>query len=633
MRLSAAIARGLVILCAASAGDAAAGAATTSSLVAEESAQRDVGVLSGDAAAGFERLAEEMEINFGEKKAEDARAARTVVTEVAERDAPSVAEEIARFRTAGDGAAAAEAAKIVGAQDEIRAKLGPLIDAGAKSLSVEALEEKAQALVASGQEARESAKKLAAGTLGKRSEKLTQEERAKLAGLADAESRAAQEIAQLEKSALEAARGAGVTADEKTRVEEALRAGRLEEAQRDARAASQAIGENKLGEAVGRVESTQRQLEVFTNALSGARRTADDLDGAGAKAPHEGEVPGGLEKRTEQALLQFETARAKMEALDDIIGRQEELKDRTEDSQGKPDELRRLSGAQEKLQQSLEDLAQQGADKGQKEGGEKGQAQKREEAGQARAQQAAQARSSEPQKGQEESGQSEGPGRRVRASGGEPTQEKTAQREALARAGTRSAPAGAGEKRAGPSGEAASAMRDAARALGRADGGNAVKSQAKAIAAMESERSGAARAAAGAAATLEAMIAAAGGAGGTAVWPEGLRALLAKAAGELDSAKTAEASGGGKRGAPPGRALEARGNAATGLRGLSPGAPGTLGENPGGGNWQARLPAGAPPDIVQSASGAFPQGYEEALKKYYEALAGSPPQEAQVRRR
>ncbi len=49
---------------------------------------------------------------------------------------------------------------------------------------------------------------------------------------------------------------------------------------------------------------------------------------------------------------------------------------------------------------------------------------------------------------------------------------------------------------------------------------------------------------------------------------------------------------------------------------------GTLGRKPMGAAWLARLPAGTSPDIMQAAQGAFPRGYEEVLRKYYESLAG-----------
>lgn len=52
------------------------------------------------------------------------------------------------------------------------------------------------------------------------------------------------------------------------------------------------------------------------------------------------------------------------------------------------------------------------------------------------------------------------------------------------------------------------------------------------------------------------------------------------------------------------------------------GSPGATGSVPGGQAWLTRLPPETPPDILQAASGAFPMGYEETLRRYYEAVAG-----------
>ncbi|MCD6406023.1 MAG: DUF4175 family protein [Planctomycetes bacterium] len=49
---------------------------------------------------------------------------------------------------------------------------------------------------------------------------------------------------------------------------------------------------------------------------------------------------------------------------------------------------------------------------------------------------------------------------------------------------------------------------------------------------------------------------------------------------------------------------------------------GTLSRKPADAAWLARLPAGTSVDIMQAAQGAFPHGYEEVLRKYYESLAG-----------
>jgi hypothetical protein len=65
-------------------------------------------------------------------------------------------------------------------------------------------------------------------------------------------------------------------------------------------------------------------------------------------------------------------------------------------------------------------------------------------------------------------------------------------------------------------------------------------------------------------------------------------------------------------------------SAGTTGRGIQPGEArpgGRLADRTLGDAWRARLPDSTPPDIQQAARSAFPQGYEEVLRRYYERLA------------
>jgi len=71
-------------------------------------------------------------------------------------------------------------------------------------------------------------------------------------------------------------------------------------------------------------------------------------------------------------------------------------------------------------------------------------------------------------------------------------------------------------------------------------------------------------------------------------------------------------------------ARQARARSTAGAKGISrayPGTPGAIGVSPGGEAWISTLPPTTPPDVLQAAGGAFPRGYEETLRKYYESVA------------
>ena len=167
--------------------------------------------------------------------------------------------------------------------------------------------------------------------------------------------------------------------------------------------------------------------------------------------------------------------------------------------------------------------------------------------------------------------------------------------------------------------EAATAMQAAARALARGNFARASDHQEKAIGAMRSARDAQTKRAADASESLSQLAKSASSPAIPRPLPPMVESLLSMASARL--AGNGPKGGVPQPGAPPSAASVPSEAQSAGIHGFSTSAAGAVGIAPSGPAWQATLPPGTPADIVQSASGTFPRGYEEAVRRYYEAIA------------
>ncbi len=642
--------------------------------IRREAAEQEVGFLSREAANGYRTLAEEMEINFGGDKSADAVRARAALEEVAVKDVPAVLSKMVWLRTGGEPERDNAALEVLREQHAIESKLRGMLAPGTSSLAVETLRQKAAALLDSLGKAREEARALALSTLGKSETDLSPREKTQLSKLADGQLAAAGDIRSLMRSADDAA-GSRPPRDQTGRlIADALDAAQLDKAGKSTDDAAESISGNRLAEAVAREDDAIRRLERFAQVLSGeeenprtqealsqlakkqaeltsetqsagkddlpdvtqkqkalgndtsalAPRLADNalarmhLEDAAAQmesaaaemaasadtspeqqtsraAEHQknaeeqlrgaqdalrGSELAELTKRLEEESKKLDDAQADLAAMDEIIEQQESLKKRTEQSPQGDDEFKDLMEEQQGLEEKLSALAQQNAGQPQSEtkgkGGEKNDSQD--------------------------------------SSGGK--QES-------------------GEKGGGELDRAAEEMKEASKALGRQEPQAASGSQERALAAMRQAKGSAQARAAAVKAGLSKALEAARGAelGGPA--PKGLESLLASISGKL-AGGSMNTGGPGitGRGRPEEPAAKVTSRGGEGDRTGRPSRDSNAapaGESPERHSdeaWQARLPETTPPDILQAASGDFPPGYEETLRRYYEELAKrqAPPQ-------
>ena len=162
-------------------------------------------------------------------------------------------------------------------------------------------------------------------------------------------------------------------------------------------------------------------------------------------------------------------------------------------------------------------------------------------------------------------------------------------------------------------------MQGAARALARGNFARAADSQEKAIDAMLSARDAQAKRAASASESLSQLAKSASSPSIPRPLPPMVESLLSMAAARLQG--NGSKGGAPQPGAPPLTASLPPEAQSAGIHGFSTSAAGAVGIAPSGPAWQAVLPPGTPADILQSASGAFPRGYEEAVRRYYETIA------------
>jgi hypothetical protein len=664
---------------------AAASAAETAppaSIALDESAQSAAGAAAQRAAADFDLLAEEAEINFGADNASRFEAAGAEMSEVAREDVPAVLDALSNLRTAGAAEAPAEARRVVALQDAILARLQGISGLGAGSLALESLKAKSDALITAQRADIDSTKRLATETGGAAPETLSPAQRAALDGLKDAQAKAARDIAQLSKSASEVpAPRAGQPA-----AAESVPTQGLADAADDAAQASRSAGEGNLQQALAQEQSALDRLQSFRNSLEGSAQPAkpgeelaslqkeqDRLAGETASASR-GELSSlasrqnDLEKKSERlqsslsanplarsyaaaasgemrnaaeslmqsraqvsqdradaakaqaaasqrksseylaaaqkaldnpeaaqlenrmldAMKDLDAEEGRLQKLDDLIAKEEDLKERTSARSGR-NSSKRLANEQEKLKSDLARASQPSRQSPSQEARSKSASPSRQSSSQAGSPSGKSQSSSPSGKPASQPGSSPPTG----ASPSPSQEEKTA--------------------------EAATAMQAAARALTRGNLARASDSQEQAVAAMRSAHDAQAKRAASAFESLSQLADSASSSSIPRPLPPMVESLLSRASARL-------AGNGSKGGAPqPGAqpstaSLPAEAQSA-GIRGFSTSAAGAVGIAPSGPAWQTVLPPGTPADILQSASGAFPRGYEEAVRRYYEAIA------------
>lgn len=440
-------------------------------------------------------------------------------------------------------------------------------------------------------------------------------------------------------------------ADEMENASESLaRAGQegpLQEGQQNAapdagRDSARPAGEDAR-QAKARAEESQKRAQDF---LEGAREAM--------RSPEVARLSDEIAKRLKDA----DEAERRRKGLEEIIRKENEIRDGTESASAKPEDLSKLSKAQGGVKDDLRNIrgtppASNAAPRpGEREQAPANEPRKEENGPQGARQpegrpaaEKLQAASEPGQEKPETPGQSPAkkePGRGEQgAAENSPKPGEAAQGEPQAagkappasQSGRNEPPESPGEAdqaaaesaaRADAAMQAAtSAMERAQSALAQSKARPALKSEKDAIAALEAARDSLARSSADGSKALSQLIAGAKEGSLPAPMPPGLDALGSK---ESPMPQSLASSEGEKKGGlplkgPGLRPARSESNNAAGLKGLTPGTPGRTGEKPSGDTWVQALPPNTPPDIVQSASGAFPRGYEETLRKYYEALA------------
>jgi len=619
-----------------------------------EQPQREVGFSSGQAAADCVVLAEEMEINFGLPSARDAVDAQTVLDGVARQDVPVVLDAMAKLRSTGRADVNAGVEKITSLQGAILARLRALMKPTAGSLGIEELKERAKAAAQAESRTKAASARFAPATLGKSESALTPEERAAIDRLTQAQSKVAGETAALEESARRLAADARAGTETKERVAAALKAADLPLAAREAEESSRAIAANKLGEAIGLQDSALRRLEAFRNALEGREASGSMSERLAALAAEERKLANEADKasRPDSAALanRQEQIRRETERLDSDMPRESIARSYTaaarDEMQKAAEALSKAAGRDGKssplspsdaaagqrksadyldgarkalddaalaelwdqIQDSLDtlNLAQTGLDA-------LDELIKNQKALQQRTQ-SAQPRSEALRKMTPEQDALRNGALQL---AGAPKDSDSAKIPPGGRQPASGNSAAQSEKLA----EAAKSMRAASESLSQSRGRMAASHQDKAIEALEAARD----AQAGRIAGLCKSLGQSAGAGQRAAprpVPPGLEAALSQMA-QADGSKPALSAAGvkGPLASRPQQPSTGRGASAAGLRGLSPGTTGPIGSAAAGDAWQAQLPPGTPYEIVQSASGAFPKGYEEVLRRYYETIA------------
>lgn len=590
-------------------------------------AQRDAGVHAREAAAQYDTIAEEIEVNFGRDGASRASAAREMLSGIVERDVPSALREIEEA-----GAGGSDEPRKSPAQAAILRKLQSLGAPADSSLAAKRLSERAAELAEAQAELRRTTARLAEVDVTGKPDRVQSRFRESVEKLSRSQADIAKATRALDRSANDAL--ATAKDPERERIRGALSEADLGTAAGEADAAAGKLAQDERAQATADQASVLSRLEAMRKALSSGADIADTPARLSELAAQERRLAdrssGDAAERAagqEQALRDLENAQANMtqpsleaSLANKAAGKMNEASRAFADAAQRSGEDRedKLAGAAksaEEAAQLLDAAARTAADA---KASQRGREFMAAAAAVARERDALEAilRLSQEQREVAQATDSMQPRSDDLRSLSDA--QDMARKRAFELSQRRSADGATQPPPGAPSSaevkdnlaKAAASMKSAAVALSQAKKFPAASEQRAAAGSIDKALEAQARSADSAAGKL----AAAGKA-------------LADASNLADSeavaSALAEMSGGTQDDSPSqtGNGKPGRGSSGTGPAGLAQGSRSALGPQAQGRAWDARLGQKPEDRATQSGATAFPKGYEESLKRYYEAIA------------